>query len=424
MQVYEMIERLRETSSSTSKVGLLRRGSTPSMRKVLEYAYSPYKKYGFGDLEDLMLGLETRADFIGNPTDEMFDILDRLAAKPSSNRADYAEVVDYAETNGILIFLVATKDLRCGISASTINKAITSLIPVFKVQLAKEVPLCKLNFPLFGQIKLDGVRVIALCDRDEETVRLYTRNGHEINSDELSNAISYRLYANHISGSWMLDGELISTSGKPEDRTKISGLVNSAIKGGKLELANVRYACFDCMSLKEFNDGKSLDPFWERTHQLAHLLQDAEENAEPVYAIGQELLVDADAAQEKFETYLRAGYEGLVLKAKDSKYEFKRSPAWVKMKAIKTADLQCVMTEKGTGKYADAIGALVCTGLVEGKTINVSVGSGLSDAERLYNPANFLEKTVEVKYNAVIPNAAKNGYTLFLPRFVAVRVDK
>ena len=60
----------------------------------------------------------------------------------------------------------------------------------------------------------------------------------------------------------------------------------------------------------------------------------------------------------------------------------------------------------------------------EGVAIKVKVGSGLSDWDREQTEDTYLHKTIEILYNSVTQNAITEEYSLFLPRFNQVRIDK
>ena len=96
----------------------------------------------------------------------------------------------------------------------------------------------------------------------------------------------------------------------------------------------------------------------------------------------------------------------------------------MKIKETKTADLTCHNWEPGTGKLEGLIGALVCTGEVDGKEVVVKV-AGLT-VVRASAPfeTTYAGRTIEVKYNAVIQDSKTKKYSLFLPRFSCVRFDK
>ncbi len=72
------------------------------------------------------------------------------------------------------------------------------------------------------------------------------------------------------------------------------------------------------------------------------------------------------------------GYEGLVVKPFDYRYEKRRSQSWLKMKDILSKDLKVVHYFEGTGKYEGMLGGLI----VDHKGKDVRVGGGFSDVQR------------------------------------------
>jgi DNA ligase-1 len=89
-------------------------------------------------------------------------------------------------------------------------------------------------------------------------------------------------------------------------------------------------------------------------------------------------------------------------------------------------DLVVVGVEEGTGKNQGRLGALVCSGVDHGKTIEVNVGSGFSDVERDGFWADrdlVVGRTVEVLADAVTQNQ-DGSYSLRFPRFLRFRDDK
>jgi DNA ligase-1 len=127
-------------------------------------------------------------------------------------------------------------------------------------------------------------------------------------------------------------------------------------------------------------------------------------------------------AQKLFETYYKAGQEGIILKSRDGIWEDKRAKHQIKFKGELECDLLCVGWEEGTGKNKGKLGALVLQSS-DGK-INVAVGTGLTDEMRSELTFKKVKgKIVTVKYNARINNK-KGEDSLFLPVFLEVREDK
>ncbi len=286
-----------------------------------------------------------------------------------------------------------------------------------KVQLAKTVPVEKLVFPCYGEMKPDGVRCLAFV-RDNY-VELYTRAGHRINCPKLESDINAWTWTRQRP--FVLDGELALDKGIMGTRPKISGMVNSAIKGGCLsDMTGITYYVFDYMKGEHFDAKECPEGYDIRIEQLEeHILYAASHTK----LIERRVLENAEQAHAWYAEVIADGFEGLVFKPLKFKYGFKRSKDWSRLKAIKTADLKCVAIKPGNGKYDGAIGSLQCEGIVEGKFVSVNV-SGMVDDLRFVTHDYFIGHTIEIKYNGVIPNSAGDGHTLYLPRFVEKRFDK
>lgn len=406
----KLITDLRQTNSRLQKEQLLKYANELE-QKVLHYAYNPHLRFGIANVP--------AGDNLGEPNEALFELLDTLA--DGSITGDFARsaVVKFAKQHGDLIYLICRKDLDCGVSAKTINKVFPKLVPVFNVQLAKEVPLAQLKYPLLAQIKYDGVRVIARIKASQNKCELFTRNGKLINCPSISDKL-----LSNIDADIVLDGELTTADGKMTGRTSISGRVNSALHGGSLSVNDLVFTVFDCMPSSDFDEGECAHSYSFRFEQASNYV--ANLNCKYIKLANWLEVNSAEDANDYYTKVLTEGYEGVILKDKKHRYTFKRSKDWVKVKAIKNADLICsaaIPGKQGT-KYESDIGALECYGVVEGKQVKVSVGSGLSNAERNKNICFYNGKTIEIKYNDVIRNAEDNGWTLFLPRFVSVRFDK
>ena len=97
---------------------------------------------------------------------------------------------------------------------------------------------------------------------------------------------------------------------------------------------------------------------------------------------------------------VKLGWEGVMASEPDEVYCYgKRVNHAIKIKYRPTADLRCIDTELGEGKYANAIGALV---LQDSKDRLVKVGSGLSDEQRFLYKDNFIGKVIEIEYEQLM----------------------
>lgn len=382
--------------------------ATDTDKQVFRYAYDPYKRYfqKFNDVDWLT---------VQEPNSELFELLDKLYTRQITGAAARILIINHADLYGDLIKLICNKDLDVGVSTTTFNKVFgKGFIPKFSVQLAQAEDSKNIQVPIAGQIKYNGTRVIARWDGS--MVIFSTRNGHTFEFPELYEAI--RGTANR-KGIW--DGELCFGDSQGRNHAEISGIVNSAIKGTPIPgNKGIVFNVFDFMTIEDFDRGECNKIYSERYYELQHSFS-------PSSSVKMAETIEfntIDEIQAKFEEVLALKYEGLILKQWSHKYKFKRSKDWIKLKAEKETTLECLNIIPGEGKYEGMIGALQCEGEVDGKHIIVSIGSGLSDADRAKNPIEYIGKKIDVVYNEIIANRKDPSfYSLFLPRFICVRGD-
>ncbi len=281
-------------------------------------------------------------------------------------------------------------------------------------QLADSLPIEKVKVPCLGQLKYNGTRCIAFINEGKVTFK--TRNQKEFTYPRLAEQLQ------NIKGKAVFDGELCFGDSQHSDHTKVSGIVNSSIHGNPIGSAhNLSYNVFDCIPFEEFHKQSCDLTYKDRFRMVQHTFI----NTGPFIKIAKTWEFESiKEVQDTYADLLEQGYEGLILKYWHHKYEWKRSKQWIKMKAIETADLKCVGIYGGEGKYTGMIGGLLCEGVVDDKFIKVRVGSGLNDFQRGLTEDDFYGSTIEVLYNTVIQDKKTSEWSLFLPRFKSVRIDK
>jgi len=129
------------------------------------------------------------------------------------------------------------------------------------------------------------------------------------------------------------------------------------------------------------------------------------------------------AFQEFNRLAIEQGFEGIMIKDPNAKYECKRSASWLKQKPFIEVSLAVVDVEAGTGRNEGRLGALVCEGTDDGKLIRVNVGSGFSDGDRddfWLDRERVMGQIVEVRADAVTQNQ-DGSYSLRFPRFLRFR---
>lgn len=280
-----------------------------------------------------------------------------------------------------------------------------------KAMKAKEVPLDKLVFPMIAQLKYDGVRLLTKVVDDMP--RFFTYNGSEVPLPKLRAQILRAKL-----GNVMLDGEIVTEGGRVGTRPRVSGMINSAMHGGTINESILDYALFDSMHIDDFEARKCTIDYQERYADTSVLSL----SADLVMARNQIIKSPIEVQTLSEQLYID-GFEGLILKPLRHLYRFSRSPLWVKIKETKTADLRCTGTTPGKDKYEGMIGAFMCEGIVDGKNIKVNV-SGMTDAYRAMHPNHFIGKVIEVKYNSTIQDQRTGQWSLFIPRFNGIRIDK
>ena len=147
-----------------------------------------------------------------------------------------------------------------------------------------------------------------------------------------------------------------------------------------------------------------------------------------VTVVGQETVdLDTDQGQARYKEInaaaIAGGYEGIMLKDADAGYKCKRSVAWLKLKPFIEVSLAVTAVEEGTGKNVGRLGALVCEGDDDGRSIVVNVGSGFSDDDRIAyweNADSIIGDIVEVRADAITQNQ-DGTYSLRFPRFLRFR---
>jgi ATP-dependent DNA ligase len=101
----------------------------------------------------------------------------------------------------------------------------------------------------------------------------------------------------------------------------------------------------------------------------------------------------------------------------------------MKIKPFITVDLEVVGIEPGKpeSKFAHTLGGLVCRGVDQGKSIEVTVGGGYTEElrEEIWNNKDtVIGRTVEIKGDVLTKSQDGATYSLRFPVFMGFRDDK
>lgn len=444
MKALELIQKLEATSGRIEKEQLIFGAFMHGERAFFigaALAYDPLITFGVkkvalieGELDDDP-GTFTFDDFLTLATRLRTRELTGNAAKAAINEAAAS---CHMETWNRFYRRILLKDFKAGVEDKTINKVLARIgddakdfiIPIFSCQLAQDGAKPPHSKKLTGRklldVKLDGVRLLTILDKTAGTVTQFTRNGKpNENFTEITEALKGLLPL--IPGSIVLDGEVVSTS--------FQDLMTQVNRRDAVDTSQTRLALFDIIPLADFKKGQCNRTQEERHHFLSQLVPLLQQATGPLVYVIPKVEVDLND-EEGQATYVEfnrhaiaAGYEGFMVKEPTAPYQCKRTDAWLKVKPFIEVSLTVESIQQGEpdGKYANTLGALVCAGKDDGKTIRVSVGSGLSDAQRALwfnDPSLIVGYVVEIRADACTQPEEWRGtdlYSLRFPRFKGVR---
>lgn len=317
---------------------------------------------------------------------------------------------------------ILIKDLRCGVSEKTVNKIKKNAVPVFECMLAhdganheKKIQGVRLLEP-----KLDGVRCITVVDYEARTVVQYTRNGKVLeNFSHITDSLLTHI--DDLGRSYVLDGEVVSSS--------FQTLMKQVHRKDDVQAGDARLMLFDIVPLSEFKEGKSTLGQRRRSNLLKSFKPTFDKcgNIDVIPQI--EVNLDEMVGEVQFKQYnkdaIEQGFEGIMIKDPNAMYECKRSTSWLKMKPFIEVSLTVTAVEEGTGKNEGRLGALICEGEDDGKTIVVNVGSGFTDDQRSEywtNKESMVGQIVEVRADAATRSQdSEDVWSLRFPRFLRFR---
>lgn len=321
---------------------------------------------------------------------------------------------------------ILIKDLRCGVSEKTVNKVLkgTSIakVPVFECMLAHDSANhdSKISGKKLLEPKLDGVRAITVVDYESRTVTMYTRNGKVLeNFGHITKYLEDNL--DNFARSYVLDGEVVSQS--------FQDLMKQVHRKDNVQAQDARLCLFDIVPLSEFKQGQSTMGQRRRSNMLKTFAKIFEQSGFIEIIPQVEVDLDTLLGEIDYKDYnkkmVSEGFEGIMIKDPDAKYQCKRSTAWLKQKPFIEVSLAVTAVEEGTGRNQGRLGAIICEGEDDSRLIKVNVGSGFSDAQRseFWTARDTLiGQVVEVRADAATRSQdSEDVYSLRFPRFLRFR---
>lgn len=440
MEVYSIFKQIEDTSGKNDKVQIISNYSdNKEFIHTLKFLYDDMITTGLSKKKiEKKLNTKDGTSFTNQSWGTPYDVMDFLT-KNNTGSDDNIFVVqeflkqqqeafgeDYAEW----LKQVFTKSYKCGITSSSVNKAVPSLIPEFKVQLAH--PYEKFSDRIISTFyitkKLDGHRTLVFIDfKDNKVnnVKFRTRKGHEIlGLNEIKEDIVKGLNSEPFMNteSIVLDGEITVLDDINNPEAVFSSTSKIIRKDG--DKSGLKFQVFDYLLEREFWSGKSELMYLERRGVVETMFWQCFANTKHI--VGVPALYVGDDKSEIVKWSNKAtelGWEGVMVNTAHGLYETKRTPHLLKVKKFHSVDELCTDVFEGEGKYEGSLGGIY----INYKGSTVGVGTGFTDQQRDYywsNPDEIVGKIVEVKYFEETTNQKDDSLSLRFPVFQSVREDK
>ena len=386
--------------------------SNKAFARVLYFAFNDYIVTGLSSKKiNKKLDYKTKNEFGNDITTLMWYLLENNTGKDVDIAIVQAFIEDNLEHKDFIVDLV-TKNIKVGITATTINKVRPNFIPEFGVQLANSYDMKYVDGKDFIiTLKLDGSRMIAIKENDE--VKFFSRQGKEI-TELVEIEEEFEKMPNGV-----YDGELLAIGEFEDSKTQFKETMKrSRIKGEKMGL---KFMIYDFISdIDDFKNGKDETKCIDRKNNVRDIINvfgksEFIQYLEPLY-VGS----DIKRITMHSDLVIKQGQEGIMINLCESPYETKRVNHLLKVKEFHTLDLRVIDKKEGTNRNKGKLGALV----VDYKGFEVSVGSGYTDTlrEELWNDEDIVGRVIEISYFE--ETCDKDGnLSLRFPVFIRVREE-
>ena len=404
--IAEIVNELRRTSGSNDKIKVLKKyADTPHLQEIFKWTYDPFLKYGVSKkmIESLENANVNRNAFVTYYEFEQF--MDTLA-KSNINDDLRSQITDYLhhptnQTTVDLLKCIFTKDLKIGMAAASINKAIPGLIPVFDVMRGQKYSDHKhklVGKDIIITEKIDGVRTVAIIDENGD-VKFYSRQGKEWEGlVEIEEDVKSLGLKNIV-----LDGETTILNQEGLESKEVFKRTMEIMGSKQERKTGLLYNVFDCIPLSQFKAGKcsasaSNRKKWFLEKYTKEWTFGGYEHVKPLPVI-YEGAYREEAVKGFHQNILRRGGEGIMINIASAPYECKRTANLLKVKEMYTMDLKIIGFDEGLvgSKFEGTLGAIV----VDYKGHEVKVGSGYTDDERKFfweNKDDLIDRVIEVQY--------------------------
>lgn len=258
--------------------------------------------------------------------------------------------------------------------------------PVQLVKHRHEVPASRIQYPVYGQVKRDGVFAMLIVKANQEAA-IFGRTGKWLsNTCELAGKLAPLLQP----GVYMGEIQTLCLA----HLEQLSGVLNpnrvEELDFHQQQIKDALYIdFFDMQTIQTFADGKADTTFVKRWNGLKRRMEKVEA-AGLSHVLDITKLDNEDEVEAYAQKHIDAGREGAVFSV-DADYEAGHK-GWRKTKIVRGVafDLLCIGFVEGKGKYAGKVANLTFR-WKGGKTVDAMLGRGWThdDAEKMFNAIKF-----------------------------------
>lgn len=403
MKIRELFEKIASTSSKLEKEKLLNDNMSPLLETILKDTYGP-EKYNVKKYENLNC---QSLHSIDDNYEQFHRLLQTLSKREltgdAARRAVAVTIGCFEKEDQIWLDRILNKNLKIGAGDKFAeDSGKTEKLPVAlanKLQDVKNIDIYDGTW--YVSRKLDGCRCLAFVGVQSDgtvDVEFISRQGKKFETlDNLKQPYinTFRMLG---AGEYVVDGEvcIIDENGNES----FAGLM-SEIRKKNHTIENPAHCIFDILTAEEFWTGSGRT-FGERQFWMHHFFTAVEDPH--LIQLPQFLCTPArmKMMRQKVEDN---GWEGLMLRKANVKYEGKRTNNLLKVKKMADAEyiVKDIISGEQTISTTEGSKEIVCTSalVIEHKGNIVKVGSGLTREQRIRwyeHPEEIIGKTITVQY--------------------------
>jgi len=411
----EVLEYLESNNSRLFKEAVLREhADNDVLRRIFILAEDPWKNWGVAKY-DRMAPLEIvghEDEYFNNFMDLLDELNDRKLTGNKARAAVEGAIAAFDALGQKWADRLLLRNLRCGVSATTVNKIWPGSVVPFAVALAESLTTEGVNgdfritdpikYPVRVEAKLDGLRCIAVKHNGE--VSMFTRSGTPLDTlPRIKAAIESIPLDNFV-----LDGEAMADSWEDSASVMMSSKT-------KKDDSNILYHAFDLVWFTDWQAQSTSLTYAERLAILEPVIHTCGKES-PFRLVKSKTCSNETELRAFYSECLDDGYEGVMLKDIEAAYKWKRSAAILKMKPVATEEGVAIgwyEANKGTKRegFFGGFNVLTPNGVI------TKVGGGYSDClkKKIHDdgPDSYIGKVIEVEHQPPFTPDGKLRFPVF-----------